>query len=100
MKSSEAFPGNWDESRAATRAYRSVHSEVSVTLGRLGGGGRPRTCSGGVSDVTSDMSTNSRSRILFATLGAREAAGLNGPCVRRAGTRAAGGLGWLVEGAR
>ena len=38
---------------------------------------------GNTSGVTSDISTYSRSSIFFTTLGGREAAGLNGPAVRR-----------------
>ena len=62
---------------------------MSVTGGRLGGGGRPRTCSTPASMVTSDISTNSRSRIFFVTLVEREAAGLKGPA-RAAGREVAG----------
>ena len=53
-----------------------VHYEIEITGGRPG---RPIAGSGEVSIVTSDISTKSRSRIFFATLGASEAAGLNGP---------------------
>ena len=58
----------------------SVHCEIEVTGGRPG---RPIAGSGEVSIVTSDISTKSRSRIFFATLGASEAAGLNGPGLAR-----------------
>ena len=54
----------------------SVHCEIEVTGERPG---RPIAGSGEVSIVTSDISTKSRSRIFFATLGASEAAGLNEP---------------------
>ena len=39
--------------------------------------------SGGMSRVTSDISMKSRSRIFFATFGARDAAGLKGSGVLR-----------------
>ena len=39
--------------------------------------------SGGMSRVTSDISMKSRSRIFFATFGARDAAGLKGPGLLR-----------------
>ena len=47
--------------------------------------------------VTSDMSTNSNSSTFFATLGARVAAGLNGPALLRGVVPAIqGGMDWLV----
>ena len=48
-----------------------------------GGWGRPETDSGKVSAVTSAISTYSRSRILFVTFFASEAAGLKGPGFNR-----------------
>ena len=42
-------------------------------------GGRPRTCSGPESMVTSAISTNSRFKIHFVILDDRDAAGLKGP---------------------
>ena len=47
--------------------------------GRLGGGGRPGIGVGSASVETSDISTNSRSRILLTTFGGSAAVGLNGP---------------------
>ena len=55
---------------------------------RTGGGGRPGTCGMTSSMVTSDISTNSKSRILFTTFGAMAAAGLNGPGVDMSGSGA------------
>ncbi len=52
---------------------------MSVTIGRHGGTGRQGVDSGGVSMVTSDMSTNSNSSTFFATFGASVATGLKGP---------------------
>ncbi len=68
---------------AAIAANLSVHCDIFVTGGRLGTKGRPAVGSGAASMVTSAISTNSRSRIFFATLGASVAAGLNGPGLLR-----------------
>ncbi len=54
-----------------------------MTIGRHGGTGREGVDSGGVSMVTSDMSTNSNSSTFFATFGASVATGLNGPSLFR-----------------
>ena len=52
---------------------------MSVMGSRAGGSGRPGTCRGASSIVTSDISMNSRSNIFFTTLADSAAAGLNGP---------------------
>ena len=64
---------------AAISAKRSTQSEMLVMGSRAGGGGRPGTGVVTSVAVTSEISTNSRSRIFFRTFGASAAAGLNGP---------------------
>ena len=63
---------------AAMMEKCSTHCEMSVIGRRAGAGGRPGVFSRLSSMVTSDISTNSKSRIFFTSLGGREAAGLNG----------------------
>ena len=57
----------------------STQWEMSVIGGRAGGGARPGTWGGASLVVSSDISTNSKSRIFLTTLGGRDAAGLYGP---------------------
>jgi hypothetical protein len=48
-------------------------------IGKRAGGARPGACDGASLAVSSDISTNSRSRIFLTTFGGRDAAGLYGP---------------------
>ena len=59
--------------------YFSIHTDIFWIEGRACSGGWPGVGVGGSSREISDISTYSRSRIFFATLVGREAAGLYGP---------------------
>ncbi len=82
-------------------ANLSVHWEMLVTGGRLGVNGLLAVGSGAASMVTSAISTKSSSSIFLATLGASEAAGLNGPGLLRprspGSTRMVGGSSDTAE---
>ena len=68
-----------NSSPALSRNFEHSTAALSVIGRRAGGGGRPGTCAAMSSTVTSDISTNSRSNMRFATLGDSDTAGLNGP---------------------
>lgn len=74
-----AFAGKRVVSIAAIRENLSNHTEMSVTGRRAGGAGRPRMWGVRSSEVISEISTNSSSRIFFTTLGGSAAAGLYSP---------------------
>ena len=57
---------------------RSTHTEMSVTGRRAGMDWRPEAWGNSASIEISDISTNSKSRILFTSFDGREAAGLYG----------------------
>ena len=67
---------------AAIRENLSTHCEMSVMGSLAGGGGRPGGWGVSRSEVTSDISRKSRSRIFLTTLCGRDAVGLKGPGVR------------------
>ena len=56
----------------------STHTEMSVTGRRAGMDWRPEAWGNSASIEISDISTNSKSRILFTSFDGREAAGLYG----------------------
>ena len=73
---------------AAISEYLSSQREISVTGRHAGAGGRPGALEVSSSIDTSDISTNSKSRIRFTTFGGSVAAGLKGPgWVTAVGTR-------------
>ena len=76
--SSGAFSGNLVARSEAMKENFSTHVAMSWIGGRAGRGGCPGTGVGRLSNVISDISTNSRSMIL-TTLAWRMAAGLYGP---------------------
>ena len=71
--------GKQVDRRDAINENLSTHCEISVIGRYAGAGGRLGACEKSSSIVSSDISTNSRSRMRLTTFRDKEAAGLNRP---------------------